>query len=177
MEDDTTFLIVGGVLLYLVATGKLNSILGLGPSNPQQSASGKPLRKPESAEDRTARQVSGALCSVAGGYVGGPAGAQAAGGYCASVGAEAWKGAKWAVGNPTKALSGLYDPLGLFGGKKATYEETQKWYADLRAKGGTPPTGCGGWKGPCAPSKETPPGPAPAPPAFQGYAFKPMGFR
>lgn len=182
MDDDSLpYLIGGGVLLYLFVTGKFNSLLGLGPHDSNQSASGKPPQKPESAEDRNARAISGALCSVAGGYVGGPAGAKAAGGYCASVGAEAWKGAKWAAGNPTKALSGLYDPLGLFGGKQATGEQAEAWRAKARANGANIPS-ChdpgvisGGWRGSCP--SETPPGPAPAPPAFQGPAFKPAGFR
>lgn len=49
------------------------------------------------------------------------------------------------------ALKGL-ESFNPFDSKpQATYEQFQTWKKSLIASGGTPPTGCGGWRGPCPP--------------------------
>lgn len=71
------------------------------------------------------------------------------------------------------ALKGL-ESFNPFDSKpQATYEQFQTWKSSLIASGGTPPTGCGGWRGPCPP----PPVLQQEPQAYNPALAKPVGFR
>ena len=70
-------------------------------------------------------------------------------------------------------LGNILNPLGFGSDKPISYPEFAKWKTGVIASGGTPPTGCGGWRGPCPP----PPVLQQEPQAYNPALANPVGFR
>lgn len=97
-DDNLPLLIVGGLVVYLVATGKLAGIIGDG--NPNRSASGTPPpprpRQPgPSTEEQLERGLGATACVGAGIASGMPALGFVAAPVCGTAAVYVAKGVKW----------------------------------------------------------------------------------
>jgi len=90
-KENTLYLVAAGVVVWMIYTGKFDSILGKAPKNGNGPANGTPPRKNvTSGEDRTVAAVGGGTCIAAGTGLGMPALGIAASPLCAEAAVWVW---------------------------------------------------------------------------------------